>query len=291
MFAYRHAFHAGNHADVLKHWVFTQVIEHMNTKDKPYTVVDTHAGAGGYVLNDGHRAAAPAKSHRSSRSSPEFLQGVGRLWSRNDLPPTLSQYINLIRAHNAKGDLKHYPGSPALALQCIRDQDRLHLFEMHPTDAKTLTRYFSGLPRVTVESTNGFSGFKAYLPPPSRRAVVLMDPSYELKGDYTQTLLAVREALTRFPESVLLVWHPCLAKLEARQLPQRLKNAAPKSWLHVQLMPQAPDSAGFGLIGSGMFVFNPPWTLHDTLKAELPWLSKTLAQYDKARFSLEHHLV
>lgn len=285
MLAYRHAFHAGNHADVLKHWIYTQVLAYMGTKDKPYWVIDTHAGAGGCVLTGRH-----AVQEQGARR-PEYLDGIGRLWEREDLPATVRQYVNLVRDHNPKGDLRHYPGSPALAMQCLREQDRLRLFELHPADVQTLGKYFGSLPHVEVHRADGFSALKSQLPPPSRRALVLIDPPYELKADYAMVVSTVREALKRFSEAVIIVWYPLVARLEARQLPQRLKACAPKGWLHAQLNVQQADARGVGLMGSGVFIANPPWTLHDTLKPEMPWLAEVLAQKDGANWLLEQHTV
>ena len=131
MLAYRHAFHAGNHADVLKHLVLVQVLRYLGEKDKPYWLIDTHAGAGAYKLQSRH-----------AQQNAEFENGISRLWGRDDLPPAVADYVDLVRAHNPGGTLKHYPGSPALALQLLRPQDRLRLWELHPTDLKLLAQHF-----------------------------------------------------------------------------------------------------------------------------------------------------
>ncbi len=138
-----------------------------------------------------------------------------------------------------------------------------------------------------VKDTDGFDGLKSQVPPSSRRAVVLMDPSYEGHGDYSKVIASLREAITRFPEGVYMVWYPQVSKLEAAQLPRRLEGLAPKGWLHARLTVQVPDSQGFGLAGSGMFILNPPYTLHDELLAVLPYLTEVLGQYDGANYLLE----
>lgn len=280
MLAYRHAFHAGNHADVLKHLVFVQVLRYLGEKDKPYWLIDTHAGAGAYKLQSRH-----------AQRNAEFENGIARLWEREDLPPAVAGYVNLVREHNPSGALKHYPGSPALALQLLRPQDRLRLWELHPTDLKLLAQHFGTQPHTEVHHGDGFSGLKSQLPPPSRRGAVLIDPPYEMKADYGLVVNTVRDAMRRFAEGVVMVWYPQLPRLESQQLPQRLKAAAPKGWLHVRMTVQKPGVDGFGLVGSGVFVINPPWVLHDTLQGVMPWLTEALAQYDGASYLLEHHAV
>jgi len=276
MLAYRHAFHAGNHADVLKHTVLTQVLRHMNAKDKPYRLVDTHAGAGGYSLEG-----------RYAQKKGEYEQGIARLWERNDLPAAVADYVELVRQFNPDGRLTQYPGSPALAQMVLRAQDQLRLFELHPTDHRILASYLGPLKGAEVFDTDGFDGLKGQVPPSTRRAVVLMDPSYEGNGDYAKVVSALRDAVTRFAEGVYVVWYPQVTKLEAAQLPRRLEALAPKGWLHARLSVQEPDRLGFGLAGSGVFVINPPYTLHAQMQTVLPYLTDVLGQYDGANFLLE----
>jgi 23S rRNA (adenine2030-N6)-methyltransferase len=271
MLAYRHAFHAGNHADVLKHLVLTLVLRHMNLKDKGWRYVDTHAGAGGYSLEGDY-----------AKKRGEYEQGIARLWDRDDLPPPLADYVGLVREFNGGDKLKQYPGSPALAQRLMRPQDQLRLFEVHPTDHKILASFLGDVPGVEVRLADGFASLKGQLPPPTRRGVVLIDPSYEIKSDYPRVLAALREALQRFADAVVVVWMPQLQLLEATQLPQRLKaaaaSAAKKGWLHAQLTVARADERGFGMLGSSVFVANPPHTLHAALQPLLPWLAQALAQ-------------
>ena len=280
MLAYRHAFHAGNHADVLKHLVLMLVLRYMNQKDKPYRFVDTHAGAGGYSLEG-----------RYAQKKGEFEQGVARLWDRDDLPQSLTDYVALVRQFNAGGKLAQYPGSPAIAQMTLRPQDQMRLFELHPTDHRILAAYLGEQRGVEVRMADGFDNLKSTLPPSSRRGVVLIDPSYEGHHDYGRVIATLRDALTRFAEGVYLVWYPQVSKVEAAQLPKRLEAVAPKGWLHARLSVQVPDMQGFGLAGSGMFVINPPYTLHDELAAVLPTLVDVLGQYDGANYLLEHKAV
>ena len=276
MLAYRHAFHAGNHADVLKHTVLTRVLRYMNAKDKGYRLVDTHAGAGGYSLEG-----------RYAQKKGEFEQGVARLWERNDLPEAVADYLSIVRQFNPDGTLTQYPGSPAFAQMLLRAQDQLRLFELHPTDHRILASYLGAVRGAEVFDKDGFDSLKGQVPPTTRRGVVLMDPSYEGHADYGRVIASLRDAITRFAEGVYMVWYPQVSKLEAAQLPKRLEALAPKGWLHARLTVQQPDSMGFGLAGSGVFVINPPYTLHAELLEVMPYLTEVLGQYDGANYLLE----
>ena len=271
MLAYRHAFHAGNHADVLKHLTLVQVLQHLNQKEKGYRVVDTHAGAGGYALGGRH-----AQTRR------EFDSGIGRLWGRDDLPAPVRAYVDQVHDFNGDGALRQYPGSPELARALMRPQDQLRLFELHATDHAALGGRMRGDARVELRPADGFASLKAQLPPPTRRGLVLIDPPYEIKTDYARTLTALREALARFAECTVIVWSPQLQLLEAAKLPQRLKAAAtdvaPKGWLLARLSVAAPRERGLGLLGSWVFVANPPHTLAAALRQSLPWLARELAE-------------
>ena len=223
MFSYRHGFHAGNHADVLKHCVLTQLLGYLNQKEAPYMVIDTHAGAGLYQLDSDY-----------ATQSGESDEGVALLWGRDDVPDVVNDYLQVIRDMNPAGRLRHYPGSPFLAERLMRDQDRLRVFEMHPTDSKLLAENFRKLEahaaangqrssargtRVQLQRADGFAGLKALLPPPSRRGLVLMDPSYEDKDDYRKVKVAIEDAQKRFATGTYAVWYPVLGRLESQQLP------------------------------------------------------------------------
>lgn len=277
MLAYRHAFHAGNHADVLKHLVLVQVLRHMNRKEKPYWVIDTHAGAGGYPLHEA-----------SAQKNAEYAEGIERLWNRKDAPEAVQDYLAQIRAFNTGGHLLYYPGSPAIAHQLMRPQDKLRLFELHPTDHRVLDATFGAQPGVQVRCADGFVSLKSLLPPQGRRAVVLLDPSYELKTDYAALRNTVSDALQRFAVGTYAVWYPVLQRRQSHLLPQQLRRIAGQAdWLDVRMQVREPDASGFGLLGSGMFLINPPWTLHATLREVLPWLTGVLGQFNGAHFALE----
>ena len=280
MLAYRHAFHAGNHADVLKHTVLALVLQHMNQKDKGWRYIDTHAGAGGYSLEGEY-----------AKKRGEFELGIAKLLDRPDLPEPLAELVTLVRAFNGGSRITQYPGSPAIAQMLMRPQDQLRLFEMHPTDHKILASYLGDMPGIEVKLADGYGSLKSQLPPPTRRGVVLIDPPYEIKTDYARTLAALREALERFADAVVVIWLPQLQLLEAAQLPQRLKatadSAGKKGWLHAQLTVAQADERGFGMLGSSVFVANPPHTLFTALQPVLPFLVQTLGQFDGARSALD----
>ena len=284
MLAYRHAFHAGNHADVLKHTVLAMVLRYMNLKDKGWRYVDTHAGAGGYSLEGEY-----------ANKRGEYEQGIARLLDRavvhEPLPAPLADLVALVRQFNDGKAIRQYPGSPAIAQALMRPQDQLRLSEMHPTDHKILVSYLGDVPGVEVKMVDGFAALKGHVPPITRRGVVLIDPSYEIKTDYTRTLAALRESLERFPEGTVIVWLPQVALVEATQLPQRLKAAADtgakKGWLNARLTVAQADARGFGLMGSSVFVANPPHTLFADLQPVLPFLAQALAQFDGAKSGLE----
>ncbi|HEX5392590.1 MAG TPA: 23S rRNA (adenine(2030)-N(6))-methyltransferase RlmJ [Rhodocyclaceae bacterium] len=289
MLSYRHAFHAGNHADVLKHFILVQLLQYFNQKDKPYWVVDTHAGAGLYQLTEGHAA-----------QNAEFESGIARLWDRKDLPPALADYVRIIKELNdPKGtrkdntQLRLYPGSPWLAMHLTRADDRVRLFELHTTDvsllAQTMSRRFPDQEnRYSIGLGDGFLALKSVLPPPPRRGLVLMDPSYEDKRDYLRTIMTLKEGLVRFPTGTFAVWYPELQRGEARQLPEKLMKLPMKSVLHASINVAAPSPDGFGMHGSGMVIANPPWTLEATLRECLPIITEALAQDDSASFHLEY---
>ncbi|OZI58531.1 23S rRNA (adenine(2030)-N(6))-methyltransferase RlmJ [Bordetella genomosp. 1] len=282
MFSYRHAFHAGNHADVLKHAILVSVLEHFNRKDAPYWVIDTHAGAGLYALDSDW-----------ANKNAEFADGVGRLWDRKDLPPLLETYVERIRDYNPDGRLRHYPGSPWITMDALRDRDRLRLFEMHPTESGVLARNLDQRDRLiqrqtTIYGTDGFEGMKALLPPPTRRGGVLIDPSYEDKQDYRRTLTAVKEGIKRFATGTFAVWYPLVQRREVAEMARQLERLPVKSWLHATLSVKRPAGDGFGLHGSGMFLVNPPWTLEAELKPVMPFLARELAQDERATYTLQY---
>jgi 23S rRNA (adenine2030-N6)-methyltransferase len=294
MFSYRHAFHAGNHADVLKHTVLIATLRHLTQKDTALTVVDTHAGAGLYRL-DGDYAG----------TSGEAADGVIKLFAAlkpggkakptiPDIAPALQDYLDLVAGFNSSSQLKIYPGSPFIIQRLLREEarDKLKLFEMHPTDIKSLVANVAQLQagrQVAVAREDGFEGLKAFLPPPARRALVLIDPSYEIKTDYQKVTASIQDSLKRFVTGTYAVWYPVIPRPEAHEVPRRLKTLATQAgrpWLHATLnigqaeernVPGEPER-GQGLTASGIFVINPPHTLKAALQLALPQMLQVLGR-------------
>ena len=279
MLSYRHAFHAGNHADVLKHVVLIQLLDHFNQKDKPYLVIDTHAGAGLYALDQGY-----------AQQNAEFRDGILRLAEAGNLSPPLQTYVDLVRSCNDTPDIRIYPGSPVITLHRLRETDRLRLFELHPTDLDILRQNMAAAGRqVKVEASDGFAALRALLPPPSRRALVLIDPPYEDKNDYQTVPKTLKDALSRFASGTCAVWYPLLQRNEPLRMVEALKRLG-VDWLDVQLRVSRPADHGFGMFGSGMFILNPPWTMPALLARMMPELVRLVALDDGAGYSLDSRI-
>lgn len=280
MLSYRHAFHAGNHADVLKHFVFGLVLQYFNQKDKPYWVIDTHAGAGLYGLQDAF-----------AQKNGEYVQGIAKLLQANDLSAPLIDFCQTIQSFNSNNGVDFYPGSPAIANHYCRADDKLRLFELHPQDFALLNAHFSSNKKqAKVEQIDGFKGIKACLPPPTKRAITLIDPPYELKEDYARVVTCIQDCLKRFATGTYLVWYPLLQREEPADMLTALFDLGVDSWLNVTLSVSAPSEDGFGMFGSGMFIINPPWTLPTMLADAMPTLSNLLQQDTAASFTLDHQI-
>lgn len=276
MLSYRHAFHAGNHADVLKHYVFSLVLDYFTQKPKPYWVIDTHAGAGMYAL-----------SGEFAQKNAEFETGIARLVAAKNLPESLKNYVEILKKHNENNQLNFYPGSPKIAAYFLRAEDKLRLFELHPSDCKLLIENFKGKGRQTkIEPQDGFTGIKACLPPPSKRAVVLIDPPYELKDDYQRVVDCINDSIKRFATGTYLIWYPLLQRPEPAQMIEDLKHLNAPNWLHVSMNIHAPSSDGYGMHGSGLFIVNPPYTLPKILEQTMPILAQLLSLDETANFQL-----
>jgi 23S rRNA (adenine2030-N6)-methyltransferase len=279
MLSYRHAFHAGNHADVLKHIVLTEVLGCLTRKETPFWYIDTHAGIGQYRLDP-----------RPPAGQAEWLDGIARLWQDEVVPAPLEPYMARVRALNADGRLRLYPGSPRVAADLLRPVDRAWLYELLGKDFQVLQELFRGRRQIRCFEADGFAALKGLLPPGPRRGLVFIDPSYELKTDYQRLLDTLEDALRRFPGGCYLVWYPVVQRKEALELPARLQRLKPARWLRAELRVKAAPSTGYGLYGSGMFVVNPPWTLPNVLQDLLPWLKQRLAVDGHAEEVLEWHL-
>ncbi|HSH90204.1 MAG TPA: 23S rRNA (adenine(2030)-N(6))-methyltransferase RlmJ [Ramlibacter sp.] len=292
MFSYRHAFHAGNHADVLKHTMLIAILRHLLQKDTALTVVDTHAGAGLYRLDGDYAGTSGEAADGVSKLFASLAPAKGSQPAIKDIAPVIKDYMEIVASFNAGGQLKVYPGSPFIIQGLLREEarDKLKLFELHPTDSKALAANIAQLKagrQVAAARQDGFEGLKAFLPPPSRRGLVLIDPSYEIKSDYQKVSACIQDSLKRFATGTYVVWYPIIPRPEAHELPRRLKtlsNQAGKPWLHATLAigqdegrqtPGEPER-GHGLTASGMFVVNPPHSLKPSMQLALPQILQVL---------------
>ena len=340
MFSYRHAFHAGNHADVLKHTTLIALMKYLTQKDTALTVIDTHAGAGLYRLDGDYtetsgeasegifklilkskvdQVQTVRSSHATKKVATPAISDAGTAPPKSAVAaqpaggfawaPSLHDYLEVLRGLNPHfaqtGDAAHlkiYPGSPFIEQQFLSGRDKLKLFELHPTDYKSLAGNIEQLGvgrQVTVAREDGFEALKTFLPPPARRAMVLCDPSYEMKTDYARVSACMADAVKRFATGTYVVWYPIIPRPEAHDLPRKLKTLAVKagrSWLNATLTVKSSklttDTEGEvvrpGLPASGMFIINPPHTLKADLNAALPQMVALLGQDRNAGFTLEH---
>jgi 23S rRNA (adenine2030-N6)-methyltransferase len=254
--------------------VLLLLVEHLGKNDKAFRFVDTHAGAGRYSL------APPGPQ-------AEWMSGIGRLWAVSALSPDLERLRARVLSLNPGGSLRIYPGSPAWAQMLCRPQDDIRLFEWHPTDHRALSSApaLRADPRVRISAADGLAGLKALLPPPSRRALVLIDPPYENTTEYRGVLDTLNMALQRFPTGVYALWYTELTLAEARRLPTTLERL-PAPWLRAHLHLRRPGPDGTGLTGSGMFVLNPPWILAEQLAGLLAELARLLSEGAHGRWDL-----
>ncbi|QJP07380.1 23S rRNA (adenine(2030)-N(6))-methyltransferase RlmJ [Pseudomonas multiresinivorans] len=263
---YRHAYHAGNHADVLKHIVLARIFALMARKDTPFAYLDSHSGIGLYdLLGD-----------EASRTG-EWESGIGRLWERDDLPELLQDYLEVVRALNPDGGLEFYPGSPELARRLTRPQDRVMLNELHPEDGRLLKANMAGERRISVHQGDGWLLPRAFLPVSEKRGVLLIDPPFEQPDDLERCVTALDEAIGRMRQTVVAIWYPIKDRRQLKRFYQRLEKSSAPKMLRVELCVHLADTAD-RLNGSGLVIANPPWPLDEELRGLLPWLADTLAQ-------------
>jgi 23S rRNA (adenine2030-N6)-methyltransferase len=285
MFSYRHAFHAGSHADILKHLTLMHLVEYLQEKPGALTIVDTHAGAGIYSLKDGFAAVSKEAEGGIVRLLEFIKQG-------KPISEGIQRYLEIVQKENTGDQLDAYPGSPFILARLLRPQDRLKLFELHPKEIDILRHNIGELKQakqIDIYAEDSFNRLKGLLPPPSRRGLVLIDPSYEDKQDYRYLEEAMEEALQRFATGCYAIWYPTLSRRESAALPDRMKKIAvnhKRSWLHAELrVENAPGERR--LQSSGMFIINPPWTLEKHLAEALPILTKALGIDGGAQFLLK----
>ena len=282
MLSYRHAFHAGNFADVLKHSALTLVLDYMTRKEKGFSYIDSHSGAGMYQLTDSY-----------AQKTGEYLEGIARLLSgeaAQTTPQPLQSYLELIREMNRgenENELSLYPGSPGIAKAILRRQDSAHLFELHPTDIGYLENFCQRWRKAHVSQSDGYKGVLSLLPPPSRRGVVLIDPPYELKDDYPKAVKTIIKAYDKFATGTYILWYPVVKRALVTEMEETFTASGVKNILQVEFS-QRPDTEEYGMTGTGLFIVNPPWQLKDQLAEILPYLQSHLYKdQHKASYRLE----
>jgi len=275
MLSYRHSFHAGNFADVLKHIVLIQILEYFGKKDQAFCCIDTHAGAGDYLLNSGY-----------ALKNSEFAGGIGKLWQRSDLPDAVVSYMQLIKQANSNGKMTRYLGSPLIAQQLLRSQDRLFLYELHSTEVELLSTAIGRDKRVKVFHADGLKNSLGLLPPPERRGLVLIDPSYELKTDYIDVPNALCAMHKRFTTGTYALWYPVVDRSRNKALEKAIKASGIKN---VQLfeLGLVADTKEHGMTASGLIIVNPPWTLTTQMQHILPWLVDVLGNHGSSFYRIE----
>lgn len=253
MLSYRHGFHAGNFADLLKHLVLVQIIDYLKTKPSPIRYIDTHSGAGLYAL-----------SSEMSKKTGEFKSGIGAI-DLSTLPEGARVYGDLVGDYLTEN---RYPGSPLIAARLLRDQDELRLFELHPREYETLAPLFRKDRRVRVFCSDGYVSVKSQLPVQNARALVLIDPSYELDSDYYKVSEAVKEGLRRMPNAVFAVWYPVVAPQPLQAMLRKLARLGGEPLVRIELQLET-RSTSKGMRETGMLVINGPWTLQETIREPL----------------------
>ena len=265
MLSYRHSFHAGNHADVIKHIVQSLILSSLQQKEKPFVYHDTHSGVGRYDLN-----------HEWSEKTGEYKLGIGRLWDEVELPEELNNYLDAIKQLNEGNELQFYPGSPRVARAHLRKQDRMVLTELHPSDYPLLQQEFQRDRQVSIFKEDGFQRLKASLPPKERRGLVLIDPPYELAKEYRDVAQAIYQAHKRWATGIYAIWYPVVNRCDIEDMIESIKGLGIRKILQIELG-VAPDTNERGMTASGMIVINPPWKLEQQMKTILPFLKDTIA--------------
>jgi 23S rRNA (adenine2030-N6)-methyltransferase len=275
MLSYRHSFHAGNFADVLKHLILIKILEHLHKKDKPFCCIDTHAGPGLYELNSDY-----------ALKNKEFENGISRLWQQPNLPASVEQYVKVIQHFNVTDQLNYYPGSPLIAQHFLRVQDRLFLHELHSTEIERLTQTVKKDRRIKVFHADGLKNTLGLLPPNEHRGLILIDPSYEIKTDYQSVVDTLIQMHKRFATGTYALWYPVVDRTRNQHLELALKQSAIKNIQLFELGISA-DTAEKGMTSSGMIVINPPWTLQADMQETLPYLATQLGLDHAGHYRIE----
>ena len=277
MLSYRHGFHAGNHADVLKHIVLCLILRSLKKKDKPFCYIDTHAGAGGYSLDSDF-----------SNKTGEYHTGIEKVINNTKLKELVPEYFEVLdKLNHDEKALMYYPGSPYIAASLMREQDSLDLLELHPSDYENLKYNMHFSRNAHVHHRDAREGLNALLPPKIKRGLILIDPSYELESDYYDTIKMVKNAWAKFPTAVYAIWYPILGKAidESWNFTRSLGKIGAPGTLKAELTVKEADPFR-GMHGSGMVILNAPWGLDKELNEVLPVLTEGLRQNENAKYTM-----
>jgi len=255
MLSYRHGYHAGNSADVLKHFILLYVLDYIKKKDKNFIFIDSHAGGGKYSISDPYM-----------QKNKEYLQGIEKIFKINNDDIFLKSYLDLIKSINSNSDLKIYPGSCYLASKSLRKDDKLHFLELHPTEFLNLKKNFENDSRIIIENEDSYKRLNKLLPPKEKRAVILIDPSYELKDEYEKVSKMLSDCYKKFPLGLYIVWYPVLSNKKSESFVLNILKENYKNLSHIEMI---TDNSNDGMHGSGLFVINSPWSIEKDIKKSL----------------------
>ena len=277
MLSYRHGYHAGNAADVLKHFILTYVLDYIKKKDKGFIFIDSHAGAGKYLISDPYM-----------QKNKEYLQGIKKILQLKNDNIFLKKYLDLIKSINFNSELKIYPGSCYLAARSLRPNDNLYFFELHPKEFLNLKKNFENDSRVIIENRDSYQRLKKLLPPKEKRAVILIDPSYELKDEYEKVLEMLSDCYKKFPLGVYIIWYPVLKSKKSEKFIFNVLKKKYKNLSHVEMI---TDNSNNGMQGSGLFVLNCPWSIENDIKKSLETIFDCLKKNNNvSKFTFKNNI-
>ena len=277
MLSYRHGYHAGNAADVLKHFILTYVLDYIKKKDKGFIFVDSHAGAGKYLISDPYM-----------QKNKEYLQGIEKILQLKNDNIFLKKYLDLVKSINFNSDLKIYPGSCFLAAKSLRPNDNLYFFELHPKEFLNLKKNFENDSRVIIENRDSYQRLKKLLPPKEKRAVILIDPSYELKDEYEKVSEMLSDCYKKFPLGVYIIWYPVLKNKKSEKFIFNVLKKKYKNLSHVEMI---TDNSNNGMQGSGLFILNCPWSIENDIKKSLETIFDCLKKNNNvSKFTFKNNI-
>ena len=277
MLSYRHGYHAGNAADVLKHFILIYVLDYIKKKDKGFIFIDSHAGAGKYLISDPYM-----------QKNKEYLQGIEKILQLKNDNIFLKKYLDLVKSINFNSDLKIYPGSCFLAAKSLRPNDNLYFFELHPKEFLNLKKNFENDSRVIIENRDSYQGLKTLLPPKEKRAVILIDPSYELKDEYEKVLEMLSDCYKKFPLGVYIIWYPVLKSKKSEKF---IFNVLKKNYKNLSHVEMITDNLNNGMQGSGLFILNCPWSIENDIKKSLETIFDCLKKNNNvSKFTFKNNI-